>query len=174
MNQSYRSQTNIPSQRSPYGLIQEDMKDDPWKLLVCCIMLNLTSRKQAEPVWNKFFERWNSAEELFLSDVERVDDVIKEISEMLKPIGLQNRRAKSIWRMTLDFLTLRPDKDDDVDPTNMSGIGKYASDSFNMFFRRRLVDDVKDKELRRYVSWVKSTFTNVDDVLKSSHEQLSS
>ena len=30
---------------SPYGLIEEQLYDDPWKLLVACMLLNVTSGK---------------------------------------------------------------------------------------------------------------------------------
>jgi len=33
---------------SPYGLIQEKLYKDPWKLLVACMLLNKTSGQQ---VW---------------------------------------------------------------------------------------------------------------------------
>lgn len=33
---------------SPYGLIEEYLYDDPWKLLVACMLLNVTAGKQ---VW---------------------------------------------------------------------------------------------------------------------------
>jgi hypothetical protein len=32
---------------SPYGLIEEQLYDNPWKLLVACILLNKTSISQA-------------------------------------------------------------------------------------------------------------------------------
>lgn len=31
---------------SPYGLIEEYLYDDPWKLLVACMLLNVTAGKQ--------------------------------------------------------------------------------------------------------------------------------
>ena len=31
---------------SPFGLIEEQLYDDPWKLLVACILLNKTSIAQ--------------------------------------------------------------------------------------------------------------------------------
>ena len=31
---------------SPYGLIEEQLYDNPWKLLVACILLNKTSATQ--------------------------------------------------------------------------------------------------------------------------------
>jgi hypothetical protein len=35
---------------SPYGLLEELLWDRPWRLLLCCILLNQTSRAQVDPV----------------------------------------------------------------------------------------------------------------------------
>jgi len=42
--------------RSGYGLIQEDLWPDEWKILVSCMMLNYTSRKQVEKILPSFFK----------------------------------------------------------------------------------------------------------------------
>lgn len=44
---------------------------------------------------------------------------------------------------------------DGKDPLELYGIGKYGADSFNMFVKGYLVQDAKDKELRKYVEWVR-------------------
>lgn len=64
--------------------------------------------------------------------------------------------------MTFDFLVLRPDINTGVDVRDMHGIGKYGADSYNMFVRGYLVEDVKDKELKNYVSWVKGNYPDGD------------
>ena len=144
-----------PLETSPYAIMQEKFRDDPWKLLVCCVMLNLTSRRQSEPVWDTLFERWPTAESLW-SDDRTSQEIIDDLTELLRPLGLQNRRALSIWRMTFDYLVLHPDVYlDRID--QLHGVGKYARDSFNMFVGGEIVDDVEDKELRRYVEWTKGT-----------------
>lgn len=144
-----------PSERSPYGLIQEDLRNYPWRLLVCCILLNLTSRKQAEPVWNELFRRWPN----WMSLLESPREVVKqELVELFKPLGLQNKRADSVIKMTEgvehQFRTLRRDRSQ-IKPRELYGIGKYGADSYEVFIKGKLVDDVKDKELRRYYEWAK-------------------
>ena len=44
--------------QSPYGLIEELFWDRPWRLLVCCLLLNQTTRKQLDLVLVRFFERF--------------------------------------------------------------------------------------------------------------------
>jgi len=37
-------------------LIQEDYLDNPWKMMVCCILLNQTNNKQVRPILSSVFE----------------------------------------------------------------------------------------------------------------------
>lgn len=150
-----------PRETSPYRLIQEELRDDPWRLLVAVIMLNQTSAKQARPVWTEFFRRWPTPEKLWLDSGPTIL-VFEELVELLHPIGFYNRRADRIWKMTFDFLVLRPDINTGVDVRDMHGIGKYGADSYNMFVRGYLVEDVQDKELKNYVAWVKGNYPDGD------------
>ena len=44
--------------KSPYNLIQEQLYEDPWKILVACIFCNLTRRNTAEPLIWEYFEKY--------------------------------------------------------------------------------------------------------------------
>ena len=148
-----------PDERSPYGLMQEDLRDQPWRLLVCCILLNLTSRKQAQPVWEEFFRRWPTPHDLRVSnDGWMSSQTVIEMTELLRPLGFQNRRVGRIQLMTRDFV--RWDK---KDPGSLYGIGKYGSDSYRIFIIGELVEDVQDKELVRYVEWAKERQRSRDE-----------
>ena len=48
--------------------------------------------------------------------------------------------------MTLDFCTW-----DEEDATRLYGIGKYGSDSYEIFFNGNYTVDPTDKELKRYL-----------------------
>lgn len=145
---------DTPLEISPYSLIQEKLRDKPWQLLVACIMLNQTSAKQAQPVWEKFFERWSLPEDI-VTDKAGPEKIIEDMTSMLRPLGFQNRRGHRIRCMTYDYIAYRPDLD--ISAVNkLYGIGKYAADSFFMFVGGKIVDDVKDKELRKYVEWAKN------------------
>lgn len=145
----------IPSETSPYRLMQEEFRNDPWKLLVACICLNMCSAKVARPLWEKVFEIWPSWPWLLATSRESAMALLVEI---LRPLGFQNRRAERIVRMTEDlsyqYHELKRDRMQ-IEPLELYGCGKYAADSYNMFVKGILVEDVKDKELRNYVSWVK-------------------
>lgn len=143
---------------SPLCLIQEKTRDTPWRMLVACIMLNQTAGKRAESVWKSFFELWPTPESLFDSD-DIVPIVIENMRNVLRPIGLQNVRSLRIWRMTFDYLVLRPDRDFSIDVKRLTGVGKYASDSWRIFVKGDCPNDegeVHDKELKNYVRWARS------------------
>jgi endonuclease III-like uncharacterized protein len=138
----------IPEEISPYNLLQEQLRHDPWKLLVSCIMLNQTTAVQVKKVIWEFFERWPTAEKLCeLQDKQ-------ELVELIKPLGFQNRRANRLVNMSWSYRLYRPDQNvEQVDL--LHGVGKYAADSFRMFIGGYLVHDAQDKELKNYLRWAK-------------------
>eukprot|EP00064_Thunnus_orientalis_P001708 superscaffoldBa00000119_g1711 len=107
--------------RSPFNLVQETLFHDPWKLLVATIFLNKTSGKVAIPVLWQFFERYPSAE------VTREVDW-KPMSELMKPLGLYELRAKILIRFSDEYLTKQWRY-----PIELHGIGKYGNDSYRIF-----------------------------------------
>ena len=86
-----------------------------------------------------FFEKFPTAEELLESNRET-------IASMLEGLGLKHVRANRIWRMSQDYLTW-----DGEDATKLYGIGKYGSDSYELFYKNRIPDNIQDSELKRYV-----------------------
>ena len=142
-----------PRRTSPFNLMQERYRSDPWALLVGCILFNMVRGKKAQPIHEKFLNRWPGPLNLWWVNPEEKSGVIVEMVDMFKTLGFQNRRAQRVWKMTEDFLLLRPDVHADVDIEELHGIGKYGADSFNIFCRGILIEDARDKELRRYVEW---------------------
>uniref|UniRef100_A0A096M748 Methyl-CpG-binding domain protein 4 n=1 Tax=Poecilia formosa TaxID=48698 RepID=A0A096M748_POEFO len=131
--------------RSPFNLIQETLFHDPWKLLVATIFLNKTSGKMAIPVLWVFFERYPSAE------VTREADW-KPMSELMKPLGLYELRAKTIIRFSgLDEFLNKQWRY----PIELHGIGKYGNDSYRIFcveeWRQVTPEDHK---LNKYHAWL--------------------
>jgi hypothetical protein len=57
-----------------------------------------------------------------------------------------NVRCRRLQRMTADYLTW-----DGNDATMLYGIGKYGSDSYEIFFKNNYTVDPNDKELKRYL-----------------------
>jgi hypothetical protein len=57
-----------------------------------------------------------------------------------------NVRYKRLHQMSRDFLTW-----DSNDATMLYGIGKYGSDSYEIFFKQNYSVEPTDKELKRYL-----------------------
>ena len=70
----------------------------------------------------------------------------QEVRDVIWPLGMVNVRSERLRRMTLDFCTW-----DLEDATMLYGIGKYGSDSYEIFFNSNYSVDPTDKELKRYL-----------------------
>jgi methyl-CpG-binding domain protein 4 len=121
-------------------LMVQQQISGPWQHMVGVIMLNQTGRKPVKTVLPEFLSRWPTAEHFyFLSTADTVKEVIR-------PLGMVNVRENRLRRMTQDFLTW-----DGVDATMLYGIGKYGSDSYEIFFKGNYTVQPTDKELIRYL-----------------------
>lgn len=130
--------------RSGYGLIQEDLWPDSWKILVSCVMLNCTTRKQVEKVLPKFFSLWPSAEALLKSNPE-------DITETIAALGFKNRRTKSLLNMSRFYL-----EREWKDPRELPGVGEYGARAWEIFCADKLGDEPpKDGALVLYWEWRK-------------------
>lgn len=130
---------------SPLKLFQERYVHDPWKLLCCTICLNLCTGRSFEKIHEDLFALWNTPYEMAIASVG-------DLEVLLSPLGLQNRRARSLIRMSTAYAFFW----DGRDPTDLPGIGKYGSDSYRIFVRGELHIPVEDKELRKYLEWKRS------------------
>jgi methyl-CpG-binding domain protein 4 len=131
--------------KSPYNLIQEQLWEDPWKIFVACIFCNLTRRVDAEPYMWKFFEVYPNVEAAAVA-------CSKDIQRMIQPLGLSERRSKTLVRMSNDYLS----KDWKDKPDVLYGIGKYASDAYKIFCLGSWRDvQPKDHALNDYHNFLK-------------------
>lgn len=110
-----------------------------WQHMVAVIMLNQTGRKPVKWVLPKFLHLWPSPLSFHRASEE-------EAKRVIWPLGLVNVRYKRLKGMTRDFLTWNFQ-----DPRDLYGIGKYGSDSYEIFFRHNYSVEPTDKELRRYL-----------------------
>ena len=62
--------------KSPYGLVQEQLYDNPWRLLVATIFLNKTSGTLAIPILWKFFELWPDPESTMHADCQEISGIV--------------------------------------------------------------------------------------------------
>ncbi|XP_046781951.1 methyl-CpG-binding domain protein 4 isoform X2 [Gallus gallus] len=129
--------------RSPFNLVQETLFHDPWKLLIATIFLNKTSGKMAIPVLWEFLRKYPSPE------VARTADW-KEMSELLRPLGLYALRAKTIIKFSDEYLNKQWKY-----PIELHGIGKYGNDSYRIFCVNEWKEvQPQDHKLNIYHAWL--------------------
>ncbi|XP_065543370.1 methyl-CpG-binding domain protein 4 [Lathamus discolor] len=129
--------------RSPFNLIQETLFHDPWKLLIATIFLNKTSGKMAIPVLWEFLKKYPSPE------ITRTADW-KEMSELIKPLGLYELRAKTIIKFSDEYLSKQWKY-----PIELHGIGKYGNDSYRIFCVNEWKEvQPQDHKLNVYHTWL--------------------
>ena len=110
-----------------------------WQHMVAVIMLNQTGRKPVKTVLPLFLTSWPDPYAFLRANSKTIRDVIW-------PLGMVNVREKRLIQMTRDFLTWDGD-----DATMLYGIGKYGSDSYEIFFKQNYGVEPTDKELKRYL-----------------------
>lgn len=138
---------DTPRDKSPFGLIQEELRDEPWKLLIACSMLNLTNIKQVRPVFQRFIERYPSA-------ASAAQAIEMELADLVRPLGLYNRRARSIIAMSKGWLQLGP-RPALAKVAKLKGVGPYALDSYRIFVEGVMDVEPKDSKLLKYVGWAR-------------------
>lgn len=133
--------------KSPHGLIQESLWPDEWKILVACIMLNQTTRKQLDKVVDTFFQKWPNANAL----LQAADD---EIQDVIKPLGFWSRRTKSLKRFSSEYMNKNWNE-----PIELHGIGKYANDAWKIFIVGNWQSvEPQDHALNKYHNWLKEKY----------------
>jgi methyl-CpG-binding domain protein 4 len=101
-------------------LLQEIYQDDGWKMLVCCMLVNLTNRTQVDTVRDELFSKYPTPEDMMMAEHSDLVDIIK-------PLGLYNTRAERLIRMSKGYVV------GFSDVTELYGIGEYAKDSWEIF-----------------------------------------
>lgn len=119
-------------------MVQQQVKSK-WQHMVGVMCLNLTYRKQVKEVLPKLFKRYPDP-------VSFIRGRQKTQENMLKPLGMWKVRTKRLRKMSVDFLSW-----DGVEASDLHGIGKYGSDSYKIFYKNEIPDDVQDKELKKYI-----------------------
>ncbi|KAK5011254.1 hypothetical protein LTR60_004796, partial [Cryomyces antarcticus] len=158
-----------PLSATRFGLIQEELADDPFRLLVAVTFLNKTKGEVAIPAYRSLMSRYPTPADLARADPE-------EVAKTIHHLGLQNQRARNIIRLAATWESQPPEKSkryrtlhyptpgagkelkdahvlDDADErtgawevARMPGTGPYAWDSWRIFCRDRLrglADDYK-------------------------------
>eukprot|EP00904_Undaria_pinnatifida_P013320 jgi/Undpi1/9118/HiC_scaffold_26.g11576.m1 len=131
---------------SPFGLIEELLTDDSWKLLLGCIMLNQTTRSQMDPVLVRFLKRFPTA-------AATAAATIHEVTQVVAPLGLQERRPVAIIRFSQEYVRMEW-----KNPEELHWIGKYAADAHKIFIDRKWREvQPNDHALNWWVEWMRGT-----------------
>jgi hypothetical protein len=125
---------------SPLGLLEELVVNDPWRLLVSTICLNVTTPVQvAEATANADWE---------------------EVFAVTSPLGLGTKRAKGLVRFSAEYIELTKDRDafclSEQQVASLFFCGKYSWSAYSIFIRRELPSGavrVCDHALQLYVEY---------------------
>ena len=131
---------------SPFKLVQEPYFGDEWKILICCQLLNLTKHVQVRKVLPELFRTYPGPVSMAVASEAA-------LRKMLKPLGLSNKRAKTLIRFSKEYLAQKWKSAKDL-----YGIGKYGNDAWHIF----CVGDWKnvepnDQALNKYHDWLWET-----------------
>lgn len=127
---------------SPYGLIQEALWPNGWKILVACILLNCTSRRQIDKVIDKLFKKYPNAISMSFANKS-------ELSEIISSLGFCNRRSETLIKMSKKYI-----QHDWKKASDLPGIGEYANAAWEIFIEGKLPDkSPKDGALKTYHEW---------------------
>lgn len=131
---------------SPFGLIEELLTDDPWKVLLGCIMLNQTTRSQMDPVLVRFLEKFPNA-------AAAASASLADVTQLAGPLGLQEKRPVAIIRFSQEYLRM-----DWTKPQELYWVGKYAADAHKIFIEREWhAVEPNDHALNWWIDWMHGT-----------------
>ena len=119
-------------------LIQEDYVNDPWKMLVCCILLNKTNNKQVRPILSSVFE-------LIPDPMSTIGCDPKVLAAVIKTTGFQNVKASRIIKLSEKWIN------GFKDVSELPGIGRYGKDSWKIFIEGGVDTIPTDKKLLAYL-----------------------
>ena len=120
-------------------LMVQQQVDNAWQHMVGVICLNQTHRKQVKRILPDFFRRWPT-------HMSILQDTREDVEKMIAPLGMRRVRSERIYRMSEQFESW-----DGKDATELYGIGKYGSDSYRLFYKNEIPENVGDHELKRYI-----------------------
>ena len=122
---------------------QEVLEDDPFWLLVACILVNRTNWKQAKPVLE-----WMQGG-FFVEHLATLTPEHLQVFPEFRALGLWKQRSKSIINLAKAYHAKPPKTAEDV--LKLPGCGKYAADSWAIFIEGRTDVEPTDKVLIHYL-----------------------
>jgi adenine-specific DNA glycosylase len=127
---------------SPYGLLQETLWPSEWQILVACVLLNQTQRKQVERVLPDFIDRWPTPQQFLQAKPG-------DVCEVIRRLGFSTRRTDLLFQMTRRYLC-GPWRH----ARELPGIGEYGAACHEIFCRGNVpIVLPNDHALKQYVIW---------------------
>lgn len=149
-----------PLAHKTFGLMQERLAHDPFRLLIATIFLNKTPGERAMPIFYQLMNRYPTPSDLAAAEVS-------DITNIIYVLGFQNQRARKCVEMSKVWIEQPPefgkryrklnypnkgdgrdvkegDMIDDNDSrvaweiSHLPGLGPYSHDSWRMFCRDKL------------------------------------
>lgn len=149
-----------PLSHESFGLMQERLAHDPFRLLIATIFLNKTPGERAMPVFYQLMSRYPTP--LDLANAE-----VGDITTIIYGLGFQNQRARKCVAMAKVWIVTPPQRNNrykklnyplkgdgkdigndevinDIDGrvaweiSHLPGLGPYSHDSWRMFCRDKL------------------------------------
>lgn len=128
--------------RSPYCLIQEDLWPDKWKMLVSCVLLNRTARKQVEKILPQLFALCPTAKDM-------AECNMSSLTSIIAPLGFKNRRAITLIKLSKSFL-----EPNWKHASELPGVGEYAAAVWDIFVLNKMPSSApNDHALTWYWHW---------------------
>ena len=119
-------------------LLQEIYQDNPWRMMVCCILLNLTKRTQVDDIRHELFRFYPTPQ-----DMAKCDEKI--LSILLQPLGLYRKRAQTLKKFSWDYIK------GFNDIKECYCVCQYGKDSWNIFQLNKHTNHSNDKVLHKYL-----------------------
>ena len=119
-------------------LIQEDYLGENWKMVVCCILLNQTTNQQVRKILPRLFELIPGPDSVLAIDPDLIQSTIKST-------GFSKIKTARIVAMSKKWL------EGFSDVKELPGVGRYASDSWEIFVNNNYSLEVTDKKLKMYL-----------------------
>lgn len=142
-----KKKTKIEIPDHKYDLLECHFMPDEWKVLVTCILLNRTTRRQVERMIYGFFREFRDYEELLGKK--------SLIQFKVYSLGMATRRTETLINFCLDYEEyLKGNKTIDT----LHGVGKYAYDCWRILFKKDLDCKPEDKALQNYIKYYNEDF----------------
>eukprot|EP01103_Thecamoeba_quadrilineata_P000173 TRINITY_DN1013_c0_g1_i1.p1 TRINITY_DN1013_c0_g1~~TRINITY_DN1013_c0_g1_i1.p1 ORF type:complete len:133 (+),score=23.46 TRINITY_DN1013_c0_g1_i1:329-727(+) len=115
-----------------------------------------------QPIIDDLFNAYPSPEAMISSNVT-------ELAEMIKSLGLYNKRSRALKEMSAAYL-----EGGWKEPIEMKHIGKYANDAYRMFILGEWREiEPTDKKLKMYHDWIYLHFGEEPQTLPSPKKRKS-